>query len=141
MHSRLVSFLEPNSIIYSRQFGFRKSHSTVHALINLVERIRQCLDNSKVAVGIFVDLQKAFDTVDHQILCHKLNHYGIRGIANRWFSSYLSFRYHFNANKIALNSEYKPNTSYSGEDLRLFSTTLKSIWLGTNSILTQVLNT
>ncbi|MEM6831004.1 MAG: reverse transcriptase family protein [Bacteroidota bacterium] len=95
MYSRLISFLENNSIIYSRQFGFRKSHSTSHALINLIERIRQCLDKNQYAVGIFVDLQKAFDTVDHKILCRKLNHYGIRGVANQWFSSYLSFRSQF----------------------------------------------
>jgi len=95
MYLRVISFLESHSIIYSRQFGFRKSHSTTHALLNLVERIRQCLDKGQVAVGVFVDLQKAFDTVDHKILCHKLNHYGIRGLANRWFSTYLSSRYQF----------------------------------------------
>ena len=92
MYSRVYSFLEANNVIYSRQFGFRKSHSTTHALISMVERLRRCLDDGNVAVGVFVDLQKAFDTVDHRILCHKLNHYGIRGIANKWFSSYLSSR-------------------------------------------------
>ena len=92
MFSRVSSFLETNRVIYSKQFGFRKSLSTTHALISMVEQIRQCLDEGNVAVGIFVDLQKAFDTVDHQILCHKLKHYGIRGIANQWFSSYLSSR-------------------------------------------------
>ena len=63
-----------NSVIYSRQFGFRKSHSTTHALISMIERLRKCLDEGNVAVGVFVDLQKAFDTVDHKILCHKLSH-------------------------------------------------------------------
>jgi hypothetical protein len=92
MYSRLICFIDSHSIIYSRQYGFRKHHSTVHALINIVERIRQCLDKGHAAVGVFVDLQKAFDTVDHQILCHKLNHYGIRGVANHWFVSYLSSR-------------------------------------------------
>ena len=78
MYSRLVSFLNAHNQIYSRQFGFRKSHSTVHTLINIVERIRESLDNGEFACGVFVDLQKAFDTVDHEILLAKLNHYGIR---------------------------------------------------------------
>ena len=95
MYSRVSSFLEANNVIYSRQFGFRKSYSTTHALISIVERLRRCLDDGNVAIGVFVDLQKAFDTVDHGILCHKLNHYGIRGIANKWFSSYLSSRQQF----------------------------------------------
>ena len=76
-------------------FGFFKSYSTTHALISIVERLRRCLDDRNVAIGVFVDLQKAFDTVDRKILCHKLNHYGIRGIGNKWFSSYLSSRQQF----------------------------------------------
>ena len=95
MYSRVISFLEANSVIYQKQFGFRKAHSTNHALISMIERIQSQLDKGRVGVGVFVDLQKAFDTVDHQILCHKLNHYGIRGVANQWFSSYLSSRSQF----------------------------------------------
>ena len=95
MYSRVILFLESNSAIYSKQFGFRKAHSTSHALISMIERIQSQLDRGQVAVGVFVDLKKAFDTVDHQILCHKLNHYGIRGVANQWFSSYLSSRSQF----------------------------------------------
>ena len=95
MFSRVTCFLEANNVIYPRQFGFRKSYSTTHALISMIERLRKCLDDGNVAVGVFIDLQKAFDTVDHKILCHKLNHYGIRGIANQWFSSYFSFRQQF----------------------------------------------
>ena len=55
-------------------------------------RIRNALDNNNFACGIFVDFQKAFDTVDHDILLQKLEHYGIRGLANNWFKSYLSNR-------------------------------------------------
>ena len=95
MYSRIFSFLEASNVIYSRQFGFRKAHSTNHALISMVERIKKHLDKGQVAVGVFVDLQKAFDTVDHEILCYKLNHYGIRGITNQWFSSYLRNRPQF----------------------------------------------
>ena len=92
MHQRLYSFLSVNKCIYDLQFGFRNQHSTNHALIDLTEDIRETLDNSLFAVGIFIDLQKAFDTVDHKILLSKLDHYGIRGIANDWFRSYLTNR-------------------------------------------------
>ena len=83
MYSCLMSFLNRFDQIYTRQFGFRKAHSTV-----IVERIRKSLDKGEFACGLFVDLQKAFDTVDHEILLSKLDHYGIRGNANDWFKSY-----------------------------------------------------
>ena len=77
------------------QFGFRQKHSTSHALIHLTDKSREQLDKGNFACGIFVDFQKAFGTVDHQILIPKLNYYGIRGIANDWFSSYLQNRTQF----------------------------------------------
>ena len=92
MHKRLFNFLSKHDCIYKLQFGFREHHSTTHALINLTEEIRSSLDNNIFACGIFIDLQKAFDTVDHKILLSKLEHYGIRGISNNWFKSYLSNR-------------------------------------------------
>ena len=67
MYSRVISFLEKYNCIYQLQFGFRQKHSTNHALINITENIRNALDSGKFACGIFVDLQKAFDTVDHLI--------------------------------------------------------------------------
>ena len=73
----------------SLQFGFREKHSTNHALISMTETIRSTLDNEKYGCGVFSDLKKAFDTVNHSIL-KKMDHYGIRGIALDWFSSYLS---------------------------------------------------
>ena len=88
MYSRIFSFLEASDVFYSRQFCFRKAHSTNHALISMVERIKGHLDKGQVAV-------EAFDTVDHEILCHKLSHYGIRGSINQWFSSYLKNRSQF----------------------------------------------
>ena len=82
MYKRLSNFLDINNLIYSLQFGFQAKYSTTHALIYLTESIRQSLDEGRFGCGIFVDLQKAFDTVDHKILLHKFEHYGIRGICN-----------------------------------------------------------
>ena len=88
----IIEFLEDNSVFYNYQFGFRKSHSTSHAIITLVERVSKALDMGKYVVGVFLDLKKAFDTVDHTILLRKLEQYGIRGKTLRWFESYLSNR-------------------------------------------------
>ena len=90
MYKRLYTFLNNNNIIYNLQFGFRQQYSTSHALINITENIRKALDDGNIGCGVFVDLQKAFDTVDHQILLAKLNHYGIRGVSNDWFKCYVS---------------------------------------------------
>ena len=95
MFNRVFNFLEKYKCIFHRQFGFRQKHSTTHALIEITENIRKALDTGKFACGIFIDLQKAFDTVNHNILIDKLKHYGIRGIANNWFQSYLSNRTQF----------------------------------------------
>ena len=95
MCNRLKSFLNKNNILYKYQFGFRENHSTSHALIDLIEYINKCLDEGKYVFGIYIDLKKAFDTVKHDILLSKLQHYGIRGIALDWFKSYLTNRRQF----------------------------------------------
>ena len=92
MYNRIEDFLDEHNIIYEYQFGFRKKYSTNHALLSIIEQIRTNLDNKNFACGIFVDLQKAFDTVDHKILLRKLSHYGINGPANDWLGSYLTNR-------------------------------------------------
>ena len=90
MCNRLKLFFKKNNILYKYQFGFRENHSTAHALIDLMEYINRCLDQGKYVFGIYIDLKKAFDTVPHDILLSKLQHYGIRGKALNWFKSYLA---------------------------------------------------
>ena len=76
---RVSNFIENNDCLYSLQFGFRAKYSTTHALISITEKIRNALDQNKVACGIFVDLQKAFDTVNREILWDILWDCGVRG--------------------------------------------------------------
>ena len=93
VHKRLSKFLNfKNKLIYSLQFGFRQNYSTSYALIHLTETLKQSLDQGLFSCGIFVDLLKAFDTVDHDILLGKSEHYGIRKITNKWFEKYLQNR-------------------------------------------------
>ena len=75
MYHHLYGYLEELKILYPLQFGFREKFLTTHALISITGSIHQSIDNNEFGCGIFIDLKKAFDTVNHTILLTKLNHY------------------------------------------------------------------
>jgi hypothetical protein len=97
MFNKLMSFLDSQNILYKHQYGFRPKHSTIHPILHLLNK---CAENNniqpkKYTMSIFCDLSKAFDVISHKILIKKLDHYGIRGIAQKWLVSYLSDRSQF----------------------------------------------
>ena len=92
MYTRLLSFINKHKLLYSYQFGFRRGHSPDLALICLVDRISNVLENGEYVLGLFLDFSKAFDTVNHDILFNKLECFGIRDTLLQWFKSYLSDR-------------------------------------------------
>ena len=82
IYTRIFDYLTKNNLISTKQFGFRSKFSTIHALISITERIKQLMDSGHYVCGVFIDLEKAFDTVNHNILCEKLKYYGLRGNVN-----------------------------------------------------------
>ena len=95
MYNRLYKFLLENNILYQKQFGFQNAHSPEHAILQLVNRMTEAFSQGKYTLGIFLDLSKAFDTVNHNILLEKLKAYGIQSENLKWFRSYLSNRKQF----------------------------------------------
>jgi len=89
---RVYTFLDLKNLIYDSQYGFRPKHSTIDAITEFINKAGTALENNEIGLGVFLDLSKAFDTIDHKILIHKLNIYGIRGKALDWFRSYLKDR-------------------------------------------------
>ena len=89
---RLQKFIDKYNVLHDSQYGFRSNRSTSLALMELIEEICTEIDNKNVTIGVFIDLKKAFDTIDHKLLLQKLEFYGIRGAANEWVKSYLSCR-------------------------------------------------
>ena len=92
IHKRLYTFIENRNLFSPLQFGFRKQKSTKDAIIAFLSRLITNLDKNEYCLGVFVDLSKAFDTIDHDILLKKLDKFGVRGIANIWFKNYLTAR-------------------------------------------------
>ena len=87
-----MSFITAKDILYSRQFGFREGYSTYMALLEFTSRISDVFENKELLIGLFIDISKAFDCINHNILSKKLEYYGIRGIPLKWLESYLSDR-------------------------------------------------
>ena len=91
MHKRIYGFIE-KKILYNSQYGFRPNHCTINALTEFTSEVLNSTENKLTSIAVYLDLSKAFDTLDHNILLRKLHHYGIRGIALDWFRSYLTDR-------------------------------------------------
>lgn len=92
VHQQLYDYFNANRLFVSNQYGFRPKHSTELATLEFIDRILKLLDNDQIPFSIFMDLSKAFDTLDHSILLHKLSYYGVTDSALHWFTSYLSDR-------------------------------------------------
>lgn len=89
---RLDNFINKYNLLVNSQYGFRTGRSTAMALTDLVENITSAIENKMHAIGVFIDLKKAFDTINHNLLLKKLDCYGVRGVVNDWISNYLSKR-------------------------------------------------
>ena len=92
MHSRLYSFIQNQNILHKNQYGFQRGKSTEQALVDIQSKIVTAFEQKETPCCIFLDFAKAFDTVNHNILLSKLNHYGIRGNTLDWLKSYLTDR-------------------------------------------------
>ena len=110
IYNQLYDYLQEHHVITNSQYGFRKKHSTEYTAIELVDRIMEKLDRNKVPFNIYIDLSKAFDMIDHNILLFKLHHYGIRNGALNLLKNYFTGRKqycHFKNNDSSLLNIHK----------------------------------
>ena len=95
MYNRLISYFDSNNILSKNQFGFRKNHSTLLALLQILDKLSNAFNERKYIVGVFLDLSKAFHTVDHNILFDKSAFYGVRGLPLDCLKNYFANRSQF----------------------------------------------
>ena len=95
MYNRIYSHVQANQLLYNKQFGFQKECSTEYTILQLTKEILDSFEANQFTLGVFVDLSKAFDTVNHKILLTKLTYFGIEGTYLKWFKSYLENRKQF----------------------------------------------
>ena len=127
VHPRLSGFLEKNVLLFEQQYGFRNKLSTNHALIDITSKIQTVCDKGILACGAYVDFKKAFNTVNHEFLHNKLNHYGIRGTELQWFKTYLKgWQQH---TTVLSDISLKKINKHINHDLKLLK-----IWLRENKI-------
>ena len=86
MYNRLYLYFTESNLLYNKQLGFQKGHSTDHAIVQLADQIPEMFNKNIFKLGVFIDLPKSFDTVNHKILLKKLAHYGIKNKSLDWFT-------------------------------------------------------
>ena len=123
MYQRVYTFLDLHGVLYQSQYGFCNKHSCSQAISELTGKILQAKEAGLHSSSIFLDLLKAFDTLDHRVL-QKLDRYGIRGNANKWFSSYLSNR------SLTARIQTKPGTITDSESFDITYGTVQGSYLG-----------
>ena len=92
-----MKYLNKSKLLYEHQYGFRAGHSTIQPVIQFLDKVYNALNNDKFTLSVFIDLTKAFDTCDTDILLEKLRNCSFRGTSNSWFRSYLTKRMQYNA--------------------------------------------
>ena len=108
VYNQLNHFLEKENILFKHQFGLRKSYSTEQAILELTDNLKMKIDCSEVICSIFLDLSKAFDIVNHQILLQTLYRCGILGAPLQWFKSYIESRTQY----VEIQTHFLPNVVY-----------------------------
>ena len=103
--SQLYKYFNDNNLLYNSQYGFRKGHSCEYAAMEITDKIFKYLDNKKLPLAIYLDFSKAFDTINHKILLHKLKYYGVSGEPLKWFENYLTNRKQYVQYKNKTSSE------------------------------------